>query len=135
MDERSSAATTALPGPSTAATRSPRVLILDFKWSYGIEEITSLLCAELRKRCDVAVVSAEESTLPDTVRLAPSRAYREMALAFVNPAVYFRLWRVLRRVRPEIVYLISPHVLNASVVLLLRIFTRAYVISHVHDPE
>lgn len=112
-----------------------RILILDLKWSYGIEEVTAIVSAELRKSCEVTIISAVESKLPGTIKLARSRTHKEMLTAFLNPLIYVRLLRAVRRSRPDVVYIVSPHVLNVSVILLLRALTGVYLVSHIHDPE
>lgn len=112
-----------------------RIVILDLKWSYGIEAITGIVHDQLEKWCEVTVISAAESRLPYSVMLAKSRFYREMLLAFLNPLVYLRILRQIRQIDPQIVYILSPHMLNVPIAGLLRFFSNACVISHIHDPE
>jgi len=111
-----------------------RIVILDLKWSYGIEVLTRQVARQLRKRAEVTVISAERPQCADGVRVARQDNYCELVLAFFNPLVYLRLLRRIRRVDPQVIYIISPHVLNVPVVLLCKWFTRAIVISHIHDP-
>lgn len=53
-----------------------RVVILDLKWSYGIEAITGIVHDQLEKWCEVTVISAAESRLPYSVKLA-NRGFTE----------------------------------------------------------
>jgi glycosyltransferase involved in cell wall biosynthesis len=112
-----------------------RILILDLKWSYGIEAITGIIHDQLKKRCEVTVIAAAESLLPYSIKIAKSRSYRDMLLAFFNPMVYVRVLREVRRIQPEIIYILSPHMLNVPIAILLRLFCSACVISHIHDPD
>lgn len=111
-----------------------RVLILDLKWSYGIEAITGILHDQLEKRCEVTVVSAAESTLSYSLKMAPSRSYKQMLLASLNPLVYRKIICAIRSFSPDILYIISPHILNSAIAGYCRIFTSIFVISHIHDP-
>lgn len=111
------------------------IVILDLKWSYGIEAITSILYEQLGKRCEVTVISATESRLPYSVKVAKSRTYNDMLLALFNPFVYFRIVREMRRKQPQIAYIVSPHILNVPVCVLFKLFCNVCVISHVHDPQ
>lgn len=112
-----------------------RVLILDLKWSYGIEAITSIFREQLGRHHSVRVISATESQLPSSIKLAPSRSHRDMVLNSLRPSVYLRLYRELRRFQPDIVYLISPHIMNVPVCLLMRVLGGICIISHIHDPS
>lgn len=114
--------------------RKMRILILDLKWSYGIEEITAILYEELGKRCDVAVISATESRLPYSEKVARSETNASMLLAFINPFVHARIIRHLMRIRPDVLYIISPHFLNAAVGAYCRLFTDIVIVTHIHDP-
>lgn len=111
-----------------------RILILDLKWSYGIEEITAILYQELGKRCDVAVISATESQLPYSKKIARSETNASMLLAFINPFVHARIIRRLKKVKPDVLYIISPHFLNSAVAAYCRLFTGIVVVTHIHDP-
>jgi glycosyltransferase involved in cell wall biosynthesis len=110
-------------------------VILDLKWSYGIEEITAAIRRQLQKDCQVTVLSASESLLEDSIKIAKSRTMADMVLALINPLVYIRVFRQIGKIRPGVLYIVSPHVLNAPVVIFCRLFTNAFVISHIHDPE
>lgn len=112
-----------------------RVVILDLKWSYGIESMSSEICRQLRKHAEVTVLAASESTLSDCIKLAPSKTYKDMLVAFFNPLLYLRVMRHLARLRPDVMYIISPHMAHAIIAVLCRVFTRVYVISHIHDTE
>lgn len=112
-----------------------RIVILDLKWSCAIEALTEQVARQLRKRAEVTVISAKRPQCADGVRVARQDTYRDSVLEFFNPLVYLRLLRRIRRVDPHVIYIISPHVLNVPVVLLCKWFTRAIVISHIHDPE
>ena len=112
-----------------------RILILDLKWSYGIEEITAILYEELGKRCDVAVISATESQLPYSIKIARSLSYRSMLFAFMNPLVHLKIMREIRRFQPDVLYIISPHILNFPVTAYCRFFTHIRIVTHIHDPE
>ncbi len=111
-----------------------RIVILDLKWSYGIEAIAAILYKQLGKRCEVAVISAAESQLPYSIRVARSQSYRSMLLAFMNPLVHARILREIRRLRPDVLYIISPHIMNAAVAAYCRVFTDICVVTHIHDP-
>ena len=111
-----------------------RILILDLKWSYGIEEITAILYQELGKRCDVAVISATELQLPYSKKIARSETNASMLLAFINPFVHARIIRRLKKVKPDVLYIISPHFLNSAVAAYCRLFTGIVVVTHIHDP-
>lgn len=112
-----------------------RITILDLKWSYGIERMSTRVFRELEKYGSVSMLAATESRFPEAVKIAPSRTYLQMTRAFVNPMTYIRIFRHFRKTRPDIVYINSPHMAHAATVLLCRAFTGIYVISHVHDPE
>ncbi len=111
-----------------------RILILDLKWSYGIEEITAILYEELGKRCGLAVISAAESQLPYSKKIARSETNANMLLAFINPFVHARIIRHLIQIRPDVLYIISPHFLNAAVAAYCRLFSSIVVVTHIHDP-
>lgn len=111
-----------------------RVVILDLKWSYGIEEIAGILREQLGKSCEVAVISAAESQLPYSIKIARSQSYRSMLLVFLNPLVHVKILREIRRFRPDILYIISPHILNVPVTAYCRFFTDICVVTHIHDP-
>lgn len=116
--------------------RKLRVTILDLKWSYGIERMSASIFRELEKYGSVSMLAATESGFPEAVKIAPSRTYRQMTRAFVNPFTYIRIFRHIREARPDAIYINSPHMVHAATVLLCRVFfTNIYVISHVHDPE
>lgn len=112
-----------------------RIAILDLKWSYGVEEITSVVRDELSRNAEVVVISASESRLPYSVKIAKSRSYQDMLIALVNPFAYYRLFNAMKKFDPHVVYIISPHMLNVPVAMVLRLFGRRCVISHIHDPE
>lgn len=116
--------------------KSVRVAIIDLKWSYGIERMSTMICQELRKHCDsVTIIAASESQLPDSIKLGPSAPYRQMLIATLNPLTYVRVFRHLSRLKPDVVYVNSPHTVHAVIVVLCRLFTNICVISHVHDTD
>lgn len=117
------------------AASQMRLLILDLKWSYGIEAITAILYEHLQERCSVAVVSARESKLPYSLKIAASRRYSQMLVASLNPGVWRQISREIKRVKPDVLYIISPHILNSVIAFYCRLFTNIYVISHIHDPS
>lgn len=112
-----------------------RVTILDLKWSYGIERMSTRIFRELEKYGSVSMLAATEASFAEAEKIAPSRSYMQMTRAFVNPFTYIRIFRHFRKAKPAVLYINSPHMVNAATVLLCRVFTRIYVISHVHDPE
>ncbi len=112
-----------------------RIAIVDLKWSYGIESLSTAIREELLRYAEVELISATESQLPYSIKIAKSRTATDMVLAFVNPIVHLRLIRSIIRMKPDVVYINSPHLLNPVVAAFCRVFTDIYVISHVHDPD
>jgi glycosyltransferase involved in cell wall biosynthesis len=84
--------------------------------------------------CEVGVLSAAESELDYSIKVARSKSYKDMLLALINPMVHLRIFQAIRRLRPDVIYIISPHMLNAAIVIFYRLFTRIPIISHIHDP-
>lgn len=115
--------------------RKLKVTILDLKWSYGIEQVSVQVYRQLEKYGPVSMLGAAEATFPEAEKIAPSRTYAQMLAAFVNPLTYVRIFRHLRRQRTDVLYITSPHLANFLIVILCRVFTQVFIISHVHDPE
>lgn len=112
-----------------------RILILDLKWSYGIEVLTQQLSHHLGARAEVTVLCAKKPEFNEGNRKARQDTYLDSALSLINPAVYTQLLARIRAANPDVIYFISPHVLNVPLLLLCRSLTTAIVISHIHDPE
>ena len=112
-----------------------RVTILDLKWSYGIEQVSVQIYRQLEKYGPVSMLGAAEATFAEAEKIAPSGSYAQMLSAFANPSIYLRILRHLRRRRTDVLYIASPHAANFPIAVLCRLFTRVYVISHVHDPQ
>ena len=123
-------------GRDIGLRKGMRVVIVDLKRSYGIERMSMMICQELRKYCDsVTIIAASESQLPDSIKLGPSAPYRQMLIATLNPLTYVRVFRHLSRLKPDVVYVNSPHTVHAVLVVLCRLFTNICVIAHVHDTD
>jgi glycosyltransferase involved in cell wall biosynthesis len=112
-----------------------RIAIVDLKWSYGIESLSVAIRNELLRFSEVEIISATESQLPYSFRLARSRTPRDMVLAFLNPLVQLKLVRRIRQIDPDVVYINSPHLLNTFVAAYCRLFTKICVVSLIHDPD
>lgn len=112
-----------------------RIVILDLKWSYGIEVLTEQLSRHLGKHSEVSVLSAKKPEYDKGPRKAIEGKHLGSAIALVNPFAYASVLRRIRAINPHVIYIISPHVMNAPLTLLFRWLTGAIVISHIHDPQ
>ena len=53
----------------------------------------------------------------------------------MNPLVHLKIMREIRRFQPDVLYIISPHILNFPVTAYCRFFTHIRIVTHIHDPE
>jgi glycosyltransferase involved in cell wall biosynthesis len=112
-----------------------RIVIFNLNWSHGIEGIVANLTRELEKHADVTVISGQKPAISGAKKAARSDKYTDAIRQFVNPLVYIRILARIRQCNPQVIYFMSPHVLNAPLTLLCRWFSAACVIVHVHDAE
>jgi glycosyltransferase involved in cell wall biosynthesis len=112
-----------------------RIVIFNLKWSYGTEQNTANLTRELGKYAEVNVISGQKPVSGGETKAARSDKYTDAIRDFVNPLTYIRILAKIRQYRPQVVYFLGPHVLNAPLTLLCRWFSDACVIVHVHDAE
>ena len=112
-----------------------RIVLLYLKWSYGIEVLADQLSRQFERIAQVSIVAGAKPDFKPGMRASWQEGHLDSALALFNPLVQVRLLREIRANDPQVIYFISPHVLNVPLVLLCRWFTHAVVISHIHDPE
>lgn len=112
-----------------------RIVIFNLNWSHGIEGIVANLARELRKHANVTVISGPKPVSSGEKKAARSDKYAAAIRDFVNPLVYIRILAKVRRCDPQVIYFMSPHVLNAPLTVLCRCFSDACVIVHVHDAK
>lgn len=112
-----------------------RIVLVYLKWSYGIEVLANQLASQFSEQSEVTLISGKRPYSKEGTSVAWEGKYIGSVLAFANPLVSARLFRKIRSLDPQVVYFISPHVINVPLLLLSKWFTDAVVISHIHDPE
>lgn len=112
-----------------------RIAIVDLKWSYGIESLSVAIREQLLRFSEVEVISATESKLAYSFKVARSRTPIDMVMAFLNPRLHLKLVNRLRQIEPDVVFINSPHLLNTFVAAYCRLFTNVCVVSLIHDPD
>lgn len=112
-----------------------KILILDLKWSYGNEVLIDQLRRSLMRYSDVQVESAKRPSARSDRKVAISKRYWGNFCEFFNPLTYTRTLGRIRDYNPDVVYILSPHVLNVPMMLLCKAMTKAAVISHIHDTQ
>lgn len=109
------------------------IVIFRLKWSYGSDENLANLARQLEKYAHITLFAGQMPPSCRENKVARSDEYGDEIRDFVNPLVYARILKKVRRCDPQVIYFLGPHVLNAPLALLCRLFTDACVISHVHD--
>lgn len=109
------------------------IIIMDLKWSYGNEVLIRQLARQWRERAEVLIIS--EGRPLSTKGKAVTNGYWNSLKALVNPLTYGRILRRVRKANPDIIYFLSPHILNVPLTLLCRLVTSGCVIGHVHDSQ
>jgi glycosyltransferase involved in cell wall biosynthesis len=118
-----------------------KLALMGFNSKRGMRYILDYYSIYLERRFDVTVIG-ERSYVP----VAGSRFYGitvasghlRMALNTLNPFNWFRIFRILKREKQSVCYIISAHPLNPVAILLAQLVGRingnkVRIISHIHD--